>query len=213
MLAQTARQEVLLEYSNLGLADHCPLGVYVVPSDESVFLWHCTLFVHRGYYASSILHFRLLIPQSYPSAPPSVVFDSPLFHPLVDPSSGRLRLDARFPTWRPRQDFLSHVLHYVKGVMKRRALDGLREAFCANGEAYDMYRHSPAQFARLAAQSARLSTAPSNLYRPCPPRSEDAPVTPIQFRRLEEPEEERLRDEVRRLGEGKVVKRQAAGLD
>lgn len=98
--------------------------------------WSGVLFIHQGYYRGAVLHFTLMIPSSYPSKPPSVTFESPVFHPLVDPVSGSMRLDWRFPTWRPREDCIWNVLHAMKAAFKRKALDQLREAQCANVEAY-----------------------------------------------------------------------------
>jgi len=64
-------------------------------------------------------------------------------------------------------------------------------------------------FAKLAAQSANLSTSPSILYAPPPSRTTDPNPSPIQFRKLNEKEGERekLREEVRKLAEAKIVKR------
>jgi ubiquitin-protein ligase len=98
--------------------------------------WSGVLFIHQGYYRGAVLHFTLTIPSSYPAKAPSVTFESPLFHPLVDPVSGSMRLDWRFPTWRPREDCIWNVLHAMKAAFKRKALDQLREAQCANVEAY-----------------------------------------------------------------------------
>ncbi|CEQ38636.1 SPOSA6832_00073 [Sporobolomyces salmonicolor] len=203
--SQTARQEALMEFSALGQANHCPLGMYIWPTE--VFRWSGVLFIHQGYYASSVLHFTLSIPASYPSKPPSVTFDSPVFHPLVDPVSGRMRLDARFPHWRPREDFIWSVLHFVKGAFKRRALDELREAVCANPEAYRLYRNQTPLFAQLAAQSAALSCSSSVLYAPPPSRSADPNPSAIRFRKLKGEEEDELRSELRTVGERKVVKK------
>ncbi|GAA5999994.1 uncharacterized protein JCM10292_003572 [Rhodotorula paludigena] len=200
----TARHEALLEFSNLGNADHLPTGCYVFPTTD--LRWSGVLFLHRGYYQGAILHFTLSIPPSYPSTAPTITFDSPIFHPLVDPSSGRMRLDWRFPAWRAREDCISHVLHAVKSAFKRKALEGLREALCANHEAFHLYRNQTAVFARLASQSSLLSAASSTVYAGPPPlRSEHALETPIRFRKLEAGEEERLKAEVERLGRAKVV--------
>ncbi|GAA5891743.1 hypothetical protein JCM8208_002870 [Rhodotorula glutinis] len=199
----TARHEALLEFSALGQADHLPTGLYLFPSEPT--RWNGVLFLHRGYYAGAVLHLTLSLPSSYPSSPPVVTFDSPIFHPLVDPSSGRMRLDWRFPTWRPREDCIALVLHAVKAAFKRKGLESLREALCANVEAYHLYREQTPVFARLASQSALLSASATSLYHPPPSRSEDAPVTPIRFRRLEAGEEDRLAKEVERIGRAKVV--------
>ncbi|GAA5923484.1 uncharacterized protein JCM15063_003662 [Sporobolomyces koalae] len=203
--AQTARQEALLEFAALGQPNHLPLGMYLFPTE--VFRWSGVLSIHKGYYAGAILHFTLSIPSTYPHTIPVVTFDSSIFHPLVDPVSGRMRLDSRFPTWRPREDFIWNVLHFVKASFKRRALDELREAVCANPEAYRLYREQTTLFARLAAQSAALSTSSSVLYTAPPSRTSDPNPTPIRFRKLDEDEREKLKEQIGNLAEAKVIRR------
>lgn len=44
-LAQT---EIAMEYAALRHRDHCPLGMYVLPSAESLLIWEAVLFVHQG---------------------------------------------------------------------------------------------------------------------------------------------------------------------
>lgn len=39
---------VSLEYASLRHNDHCPLGMYVVPSVENLLLWDGVFFVHQG---------------------------------------------------------------------------------------------------------------------------------------------------------------------
>lgn len=123
---------------NSSQARHTPSATTGAEPTIAPIGWSGVLFLHRGYYQGAILHFTLSIPPSYPSTAPTITFDSPIFHPLVDPSSGRMRLDWRFPTWRAREDCISHVLHAVKGAFKRKALEGLREALCANHEAFHL---------------------------------------------------------------------------
>lgn len=43
-----ARSTLLLEFTSLRNKNHSPLGVYVVPSPESLFVWDAVLFVHQG---------------------------------------------------------------------------------------------------------------------------------------------------------------------
>lgn len=156
MNSTTARQEVLLEYSALSSELHCPLGVYILPLQSDPFservplrfarfesslsryrtAWYGVIFLHKGYYAGAVLRFTLAIPPSYPSSPPTLSVQTPCFHPLIDPATTRVKLEGRFPRWRPREDFLFHVLHFFKSMFKRAALDQLTEGSCANREAY-----------------------------------------------------------------------------
>lgn len=80
----------------------------------------------------------MTIPESYPNNPPSVTFLTDMFHPLVD-VQGNVSLSQRFPTWRPYQDYIFHVLHYLKNMFKRVVLDGLMDKHCNNKEAYRLY--------------------------------------------------------------------------
>lgn len=43
-----ATAEVSMEYAALKNEDHCPKGMYVIPSAESVLIWDAVLFVHQG---------------------------------------------------------------------------------------------------------------------------------------------------------------------
>ena len=89
-----ARTAVSLEYASLRHNDHCPLGMYVVPSAEDLLVWDSVFFVHRGlfrvmpcaleahsywtvnvgYYADSILKFRITFSNDYPEKLPVVQF-------------------------------------------------------------------------------------------------------------------------------------------
>ncbi|KAH9812134.1 ubiquitin-conjugating enzyme/RWD-like protein [Melampsora americana] len=159
-----ASLEVSLEFASLRLPGHCPLGVWVIPSPTNIYQWQGVLFIHRGYYAGAIYRFVLEIPKSYPSAPPVVRFTTECFHPLVDQSTGRFDIRSRFPEWRPRVDFLCHVLHFIKSAFKRPGLERIKEESDAqNKEAFRLYRDQTQIFATLASQSAILSASPSTL--------------------------------------------------
>lgn len=93
---------------------HCPLGMCVIPSIESIFHWDGVLFIHRGklysvwfskftislgYYADSTLKFRVTFPPNYPEQAPSVYFVTDVFHPLVSQKDGSFNVTVRFPSW------------------------------------------------------------------------------------------------------------------
>ena len=115
-----ALTEVAMEYAALKNEDHCPKGLYVIPSPESALLWDAVLFVHqgecsspqlpdplscwpaenKGYYADSVLKFRIQFPSEYPSRIPEVKFTTDVFHPLISQKDGSLNLSLRFHQWR-----------------------------------------------------------------------------------------------------------------
>lgn len=43
-----AMTEVSMEYAALKNDDHCPKGMYIIPSSDSVLSWDGVLFVHQG---------------------------------------------------------------------------------------------------------------------------------------------------------------------
>jgi hypothetical protein len=47
-LGPITRTAVSLEYAGLRNRDHCPLGMYVVPSSDNLLIWDCVFFVHQG---------------------------------------------------------------------------------------------------------------------------------------------------------------------
>jgi hypothetical protein len=43
-----ARSTVSVEYAALMGSGHCPLGMYILPSPDNLFVWDAVLFVHQG---------------------------------------------------------------------------------------------------------------------------------------------------------------------
>ncbi|KAF9568921.1 UBC-like protein, partial [Agrocybe pediades] len=137
--------------------------MYVVPSSHNLFQWDAVFFVHQGYYADSILKFRLKFPANYPEAPPAVDFVTDVFHPLIS-SKGAFNLSPRFRPWRPKEHHVFDVLHWIKVAFKKHALDQFEESDCYNKEAFRLYRESTQSFAALATQSSSLSQSESALF-------------------------------------------------
>jgi len=170
-----AIREVCLQYAQLRNKNHCPTGMYVTPSNESLLVWNVLLFVHQGYYADSILNFSILFPLNYPTQPPTVRFTTDVLHPLISPEDGMFSLSQRFRPWRPRENHIFDVLHYIKTAFKKSVLDNLDPDACLNKEALRIYKDSSSSFANLASQSARLSQSPAVLYDAGPSRKGSKP--------------------------------------
>ncbi|KAI8049420.1 ubiquitin-conjugating enzyme/RWD-like protein [Gilbertella persicaria] len=134
-----------------------------MPSSENLNVWYGVIFVHQGLYQSGVFKFRVAIPESYPEYSPSVTFMSDMFHPLID-GGGNLSISQQFPTWRPYEDYIFHVLHYIKNIFKKAVLDRLLDRYCPNKEAYRLYRTDKSVFAKLAQQCAQLSITESYLF-------------------------------------------------
>lgn len=147
------RYELLIEYKSLANPGHCPTGVYVIPHRDDFYTWQGVLFLHHGYYQGATLRFTIRIPEEYPLEGPLVFFQkTDLFHPLVESGTGKFILRQQFPSWRPRQDHLCHVLFYVKKVFSEEVMLNLDRGVCANLEALDEFLNNREGFSqRIAA--------------------------------------------------------------
>ncbi|PPQ73547.1 hypothetical protein CVT26_010357 [Gymnopilus dilepis] len=177
-----ARTAVSLEYASLRNSGHCPLGIYTVPTSSNILVWDAVFFVHQGYYADSILKFRITFPNNYPESAPAVDFVTDVFHPLIS-QTGSFNLSPRFRPWRPREHHVFDILHWVKVAFKKHALDQFQESDCFNKEAY-RYHESTQSFAALARQSASLSQSESALFETSHPSRPASVASEITFRKM-----------------------------
>ncbi|KAF8845755.1 UBC-like protein [Paxillus ammoniavirescens] len=130
------RAAISFEYASLRHNKHCPTGMYITPSAESILVWEAVLFVHKGYYAGSVLKFLVTFPDSYPDRLPTVRFLTDVFHPLVATQTGSFNLTARFRPWRPKEHHIHDILHFIKVAFKEPTLDKLDEIDAVNKEAF-----------------------------------------------------------------------------
>ncbi|XP_017875803.1 AKT-interacting protein-like [Ceratina calcarata] len=90
---------ILSEYNMLCSQDL--KGIYVVPSAQNSLLWFGVQFVRQGTYQGGIFRFTITLPQNFPDGEcPKVIFQTPVFHPLINPESGELCTSWGFPEWR-----------------------------------------------------------------------------------------------------------------
>lgn len=101
------------------------LNNHMANQSHSLSEWHGAMFIHRGYYKEGVFKFILQIPRTYPSAGPTVLFITDMFHPLIG-RDGYFNLAQQFPQWRPHKDYLCHVLHYVKNSFREAVILNLQ---------------------------------------------------------------------------------------
>ena len=90
-----------IEYKHL--KQHCPGGVYLVPSFDDLRLFHGVIFVRRGAFANAIFKFTLRCPQKYNdvNTHPIVTFSSYVYNPHVHKETGQVDLSIAYPEWDP----------------------------------------------------------------------------------------------------------------
>ncbi|KAI6047203.1 UBC-like protein [Pisolithus marmoratus] len=162
-LHPATRAALSSEYASLRYNKHCPSGMYITPTADNILVWDGVLFVHKGYYAGSVLKFTVTFPNKYPDMPPTVRFLTDVFHPLVETRAGLLNMMARFRPWRPTEHRVHDILHFMKALFKVPVLDHINELDVVNNEAF-RYQENRTSFAALAQQSAQFSRSPSTLY-------------------------------------------------
>uniref|UniRef100_A0A3Q4MJS0 Akt interacting protein n=1 Tax=Neolamprologus brichardi TaxID=32507 RepID=A0A3Q4MJS0_NEOBR len=85
---------VLVQYQNLNFS-------LLLISWHAPILWFGVIFIRHGLYQDGVFKFTVYIPDNYPDGEcPKLVFDIPVFHPLVDPVSGELDVRRAFTKWR-----------------------------------------------------------------------------------------------------------------
>ncbi|XP_067905558.1 AKT-interacting protein isoform X3 [Heterodontus francisci] len=92
-------------------------GVYVQPSYGSALMWFGVIFIRHGLYLDGVFKFTIYIPDNYPDGDcPRLMFDMPVFHPLVDPTTGELDVKRAFTKWRRNHNHIWQVLMYARRV-------------------------------------------------------------------------------------------------
>ncbi|MBN3294717.1 AKTIP protein, partial [Polypterus senegalus] len=80
-------------------------------------VWFGVIFIRHGLYQDGVFKFTVYIPDNYPDGDcPRVVFDIPVFHPLVNPESGELDVKRAFAKWRRNHNHIWQVLMYARTV-------------------------------------------------------------------------------------------------
>lgn len=93
----------------------------IVYNDFCIFsVWFGVIFVRSGIYESGIFRFSLFIPHTFPecNVGPNLVFESPVFHPLVHPETNELFLgnDSSLTNWRKNVSHLWQAIDYLKNI-------------------------------------------------------------------------------------------------
>ncbi|XP_063294488.1 AKT-interacting protein [Pelobates fuscus] len=127
-------------------------GVYVQPSYQSALMWFGVIFIRHGLYQDGVFKFTVYIPDNYPDGEcPRLVFDMPVFHPLVDPESGELDVKRAFAKWRRNHNHIWQVLMYARRIFYK-----IDTTAPLNPEAAVLYEKDVQLFKSKVVESVRL---------------------------------------------------------
>ncbi|XP_006816984.1 AKT-interacting protein-like [Saccoglossus kowalevskii] len=154
---------LLAEYNQL-LKQRLP-GVYVLPSARSALLWFGVLFIRQGLYQEGVFKFTLTIPENYPDGDcPRLVFDPPVYHPIIDAISGELDVKRTFTKWKRNVNHIWQVLLYARRIFYK--IDTKNPS---NPEAAVLYEQDLDLFRDKVAQSIEYCRS----HRYDPPKTDD----------------------------------------
>ncbi|GAM20046.1 hypothetical protein SAMD00019534_032210 [Acytostelium subglobosum LB1] len=175
---ENIKYRLLFEYKKL--SEIMIRGLYVIPSTNSLFEWHCVLFVRNRIYRSSVIRFVVIIPDDFPDACPAVKFQTPVFHPLIG-MDGEIDLSHHFHDWSADKHLIAHVLCYIKSIFHN---PDRFEYPPLNAEASRLMKEDYEEFLRRVSHFVKLSI--DNIY-------ENPQHTPIVFSPVEEwPDKQQL---------------------
>ncbi|XP_072744217.1 protein crossbronx homolog [Anoplolepis gracilipes] len=91
-------------------------GIYVMPSALNSFLWFGVQFIRQGIYKGGVFRFTITLPPNFPLGDcPKVVFETQVFHPLINPENGELCTSWGFPEWK-RNNRIWQLIQYIAKV-------------------------------------------------------------------------------------------------
>jgi len=151
---KTFHQEYIIraEYQKVHL-ENIP-GVYVIPSHESSLVWFGVIFVRSGFFENGVFRFTIKLDENFPdSKHPEVVFQSEVFHPVID-KKNVLYLLGGFPKWTKTDQKIWQVLKYIHWIFTN-VISSAQHA--VNSEALNLLRTDESAFKKEAQRCVQLS--------------------------------------------------------
>lgn len=138
-------------------------GVYLIPSAESSYNWFGVIFIRKGLYRGGVFRFNISIPQEFPntSQPPTVIFQSEVFHPSICPYTGTMDIGAVFLKWISSEHHIWQLVKYIIYLFEYSD-----QGRCNHKEALQMWTEARDEYLERVAESVRLSC--EKLYDPPP---------------------------------------------
>ena len=146
-----------IEYKHL--KQHCPGGVYLLPSHDSIRLFHGVIFVRRGPFTNGIFKFQLEVDPKYNdnNLYPKVTFKSYVYNPHVHPETGEVDLAVAYPQWDSSKHYLVTVMTYIKRIFYLKDYNEGDELRYPNQEALKLLKSDPEGYRRRVSECVRES--------------------------------------------------------
>lgn len=106
------KYSIITEYSLL-LKD-IPKNFYCLPQADNLSTWDLFIIIYSSYYKYGKFKLQICLDEEYPRVVPQVFFLTPIFHPLVNPKTGKLNLGKQLNNWNPSSHYMSLIFLYIK---------------------------------------------------------------------------------------------------
>lgn len=127
-----------------------PAGVTASPDDETLENWSASIIGPEGTpYEGGVFFLSINYPPSYPRKPPSVKFETKIYHPNISTINGSVFVDILRDQWCPVLS-LSPLLVSIQSL-----LDDPNPVDAIEPEAGDVYISDPEKFDRTAREWTR----------------------------------------------------------
>lgn len=92
-------------------------GIYVIPSAKNPFIWFGVQFIRQGIFQGGVFRFTITLPSNFPDGGcPTVVFQSKIFHPLINSETGELNTIWGFDEYR-KNNRVWQLIQYITKVL------------------------------------------------------------------------------------------------
>ncbi|GAW83801.1 ubiquitin-conjugating enzyme E2 [Plasmodium gonderi] len=108
------KYSILTEYSFL--VNEIPRGFYCLPQHDNLLIWDVFIILYSTVYKNGKFKVQIKLGENHPHSIPEVFFLSPVFHPLINPKTGKLNLGNILNQWTPSCHYMSLIFLYIKNI-------------------------------------------------------------------------------------------------
>ncbi|KAF5281264.1 hypothetical protein FQA39_LY05150 [Lamprigera yunnana] len=132
-------------------------GIYVIPSRENPLVWFGVIFVRSGLYEDGIFRFNINLPEEFPDGEhPKVIFQSEVFHPVINVHNNELNLLNAFPMWVKGEQHIWQIIKYIFWIFYNFDAS---ISHSVHKEAADLYKENIDTFKEKVKQCVKKSKA------------------------------------------------------
>ncbi|VWU49714.1 ubiquitin-conjugating enzyme E2, putative [Hepatocystis sp. ex Piliocolobus tephrosceles] len=152
------KYSILTEYSFL--IKEIPRNFYCLIQYDNLYIWDVFFFLYSTIYKNGKFKIQIRLNENYPNSIPEVYFLTPVFHPLINPESGKLNLGIYLNKWSPNTHYMSLVFLYIKSIFYLQ--DEYSKDIIENKKAYYLLNNNKQKFLKKVNEYIKQSN--SKLY-------------------------------------------------